>query len=336
MLLVCSTQVASSLVYLLLIRPRREGAGFNFIEWAVSLAVVAFYLNSYEERKRSSFVSSSRVINEERSLKDYELNLGILLENSEEDKDQENVLVGVIKDSVQRCEDPNCWARQSLAYDPLLKQNFSPKFITKAKDSAYRLFLRCTYNRAISHRKTKQKMLDFVEFSISELGDFSKHCFIIADLETEALGFIDKVRFYKLKLLLKEGSDTFNRFLYGGKIEINEVIAAEQTYDSILEDIEEYCARSVRIWNHTMQREANISELKEKMNDNFELVSRINEKWNGLLKFLGVQLRWKFTYLTFALFLKNEKVKARDLSFLEELVESKTTTGNSEIDPLLA
>lgn len=52
------------------------------------------------------------------------------------------------------------------------------------------------------------------------------------------------------------------------------------------------------------------------MNDNFELVSQINEKWNGLLKFLGVQLRWKFTYLTFALFVKNEKVKARDLSLL--------------------
>lgn len=252
-------QVASSLLYLLLIRPRREGASFNFIEWFVALVVVAFYLHSYEERKRFSFVSTDRVISEERGLKDYELNLGILLENSEEDKDQENILVGIIKDSVQRCEDPNCWAKQNLAYDPLLKQSFSPQFITKAKDSAYRLFLRCTYNKAIAHRKTKQKMLDFVEFSISEIGDFSKHCFIIADLETEGLGFMDKVRLYKMKLLLKESSDSFNRFLYGGKIEINEVIAAEQTYDSILEDIGEYCARSIRIWNHTMQREANVS-----------------------------------------------------------------------------
>lgn len=85
-----------------------------------------------------------------------------------------------------------------------------------------------------------------------------------------------------------------------------------------------------------MQREANIFELKEKMHENFELIARLNEKWNTLLKFLGVQLRWKFTYLTFALFLKNEKVKTRDLSFLEEQVGSRATTGNSEIDPLLA
>lgn len=126
MLFICSAHVASSLLYLLLIRPRRQGVGFNFVEWTVSLAVVAFYLNQYEQRKRFSFVSSARVITEERSLKDYELNLGILLEDGEEKRDEENLLVGIIKDSVQRCEDPNCWAKQKLAYDPFLKQNFSP------------------------------------------------------------------------------------------------------------------------------------------------------------------------------------------------------------------
>ena len=54
-----------------------------------------------------------------------------------------------------------------------------------------------------------------------------------------------------------------------------------------------------------MEREVNISHLKDKLTANFELLPQINERWNSLSKFFHIKKEWKLLYLNYALFLKN-------------------------------
>lgn len=42
--------------------------------------------------------------------------------------------------------------------------------------------------------------------------------------EMDNLSFFDKIKIYKLKLILKEQSQAFNRLVHGGKIELDELV----------------------------------------------------------------------------------------------------------------
>lgn len=56
-LLLCGAIISTSLLYLLLIKPRKDDAVFNLVEWAVSMIVVTFYLNQDQKKKRFTFCS---------------------------------------------------------------------------------------------------------------------------------------------------------------------------------------------------------------------------------------------------------------------------------------
>lgn len=82
-LLFCGAIISSSLLFLLLIKPRQQKAVFNFVEWIVSMVVVTFYLNQYQKKKRFTFVCPSALIEQEGSVGQYQLNVSILLEESD-------------------------------------------------------------------------------------------------------------------------------------------------------------------------------------------------------------------------------------------------------------
>lgn len=69
--LFCSMVIASSLLFLLLIRPRKAGATFNLVQWSVALVVVTFYLYVYENKKRFTLVPPQKIIAEGKSPKDF-------------------------------------------------------------------------------------------------------------------------------------------------------------------------------------------------------------------------------------------------------------------------
>ncbi len=265
-------------------------------------------------------MSGVQLIAEEQRMKEYELNLSVLLEESDSDKGKENLLAGIIAYSHSSCKNPFCWSKNHVIYDPLLKREFAPQLIVKEKESALRFYLKCIYDQALAHKKTNERMLDFVEFSLVEMGDFSTHCFVLAELHAreESLGLLERLRLHRLRLILQEQSQAFNRLIYGGRIELDEVLKGEETFELILRDIDSYCRRSVEVWTDAMQREVDVGALKQKLRENFALIPTLNEKWNSLAKFLNVQRHWKHAYLSFALFLKNQKLKNKDLSFNDE------------------
>ncbi len=47
-LLFCAGLISTSMIYLLLVRPRERGIAFNFVEWGVSFIAVLFYLRCFE------------------------------------------------------------------------------------------------------------------------------------------------------------------------------------------------------------------------------------------------------------------------------------------------
>ncbi len=90
------------------------------------------------------------------------------------------------------------------------------------------------------------------------------------------MGFLEKIKIHKLKITLREQSEAFNRLIFGGKVELDEVLASEQTFDFILKNINQYCHRSADIWREATQRQVDIFSLKEKMNENFQLIPLLN------------------------------------------------------------
>ncbi len=131
-----------------------------------------------------------------------------------------------------RCPNSACSLKQISVYDPILKQEFSTLSIVKEKESALRFYLKCIYDQALAHKKTNERMLDFVEFSLVEMGDFSTHCFVLAELHAreESLGLLERLRLHRLRLILQEQSQAFNRLIYGGRIELDEVLRGEETF----------------------------------------------------------------------------------------------------------
>ena len=82
---------------------------------------------------------------------------------------------------------------------------------------------------------------------------------------------------------MREQSEAFNRLIFGGKVELDEVLASEQTFDFILKNINQYCHRSAEIWREATQRQVDIFSLKEKMNEKQErLKIKVSEK-NSIL-----------------------------------------------------
>lgn len=108
-------------------------------------------------------------------------------------------------------------------------------------------------------------MIDFVEFSISEMGDFSIHCFLLEELShNEELGLLQRIKVSKLKFILKEQSQAFNKLLYGGKIELKEVLESQQTYELIMKQIYYFCQNSQDMWINALHSEVNVSEFKQR------------------------------------------------------------------------
>lgn len=62
-------------------------------------------------------------------------------------------------------------------------------------------------------------MIDYCEFMISEFGDYSTHCLYLAELiSSYDLSLLEKIKVYRLRVLLEELSVNFNKSLFGGRV----------------------------------------------------------------------------------------------------------------------
>lgn len=87
LLLFCALAISNGLTFLIQLLPRKEGSEFNFVEYGVSLVVMSFYLYLVEQKNRNNFVESAKIAEDGQSPKKYDLDLFVLLEEAEEDKD---------------------------------------------------------------------------------------------------------------------------------------------------------------------------------------------------------------------------------------------------------
>jgi small basic protein len=195
--------ISTAILYLLLADP--ENNTFDFAELAVILCIMCCFLYIYEQRRRFHFIHPDKIIAEGGSLKDNELNMDLLLEESDGRKDKETILVGMLAHHVNsHCGNPRCWSQQESVYDPVLKHTFAARSLIREKDSVLRFYLRCLYQKALHFDPNKQTMLDYCEFAISEFGDFSSQCLYLGQLSASGnLGFFEKVKVTKLRLMLQ-------------------------------------------------------------------------------------------------------------------------------------
>ncbi len=85
LLLFCAGIIANGLIFFILLSSTRGKTTFSLLEWIVSFAAVLFFLYQFEIKKKIDTLKSLSMLAEQSMLKDYELSLINLLEESEED-----------------------------------------------------------------------------------------------------------------------------------------------------------------------------------------------------------------------------------------------------------
>lgn len=85
--------------------------------------------------------------------------------------------------------------------------------------------------------------------------------------------------------------------------------------EAISNNIDQYCFGQMEVWSLSKARAINMYDLKQKIENNINILKEINEKWKKMSNFLSIQRRWKVIYLHFLLFLKNQSLKSKEISF---------------------
>lgn len=96
--------------------------------------------------------------------------------------------------------------------------------------------------------------MDFAEFGVIALGGINVHCLALEKVEHNKLGFLDRVRVVKLKNIMEKQSKYFNKLVFGGHLELDELMQAQETYSEILLAINNYCKESIDIWKTALNR----------------------------------------------------------------------------------
>ena len=207
------------------------------------------------------------------------------------------------------CSNSKCRIRERCK-----TRGFQPNSIVKEKQELLMFYLKCLYETALATDKTTQNMIDYCQFMISEFGNFSTHCLYLQELSIiqKNLGVLQMIKISKLKLLLQEQSDAFNKLLFGGRVHFVDILHADQNFDFIMTHIDRYCKFSVQVWQQALQKTVSITEWKEEIHHNSQLLVVIGQRWKRLSKYFYVNKYWKFVYLNYAYYLKNQQVKSRD------------------------
>lgn len=81
--------------------------------------------------------------------------MDLLLEESDNNKDKENLLVGMIAYHIAlKCPSERCWTKQEISFDPVLKHAFSSASLVREKDSVLRFYIKCLYERALEEHSS--------------------------------------------------------------------------------------------------------------------------------------------------------------------------------------
>ncbi len=109
------------------------------------------------------------------------------------------------------------------------------------------------------------------------------------------------------------------------------MIAAENNFESITNNIEKSVKLNLSIWNMICQDRINITLLKDEIKANFKIIDETNKKWELISQYLNLQKRWKYIYINYGFFILNKKLIHKDTEEFKNLSEDSYFTEGSII-----
>jgi hypothetical protein len=183
----------------------------------------------------------------------------------------------------------------------------------KEKEPSSRFYVKCLYQQCLSFDSSLGLLLDYCEFLLNESLDFYEITRIFKKIELFKLNMFDTIRYFRMKIALQEENKIVNNLIYDGKLEIEKIMKAEETFHAIHRSVMDYINHSLSIWDSLNKLEVNLSEIRMKMRQNLAIIDEINEKWAAIFPYLALQKMWRFFKMNYSIFILNEKIRHKEM-----------------------
>lgn len=87
------------------------------------------------------------------------------------------------------------------------------------------------------------------------------------------------------------------------------VIRSEETFCRIQQLIDVVLARNELFWRYLSFNEVHLREIIKIVQPNFRLLDTISSQWTLINHYFPINRRWKFYFICFTVFIRNEKLK---------------------------
>ena len=87
------------------------------------------------------------------------------------------------------------------------------------------------------------------------------------------------------------------------------LICSENKFDEIQLQVKEVLQKNIQFWKYLENDSINLSIMVKMIKPTFELIEKINNNWKSIAKYFEIQKVWKFLFVCYTLYIKNEKVK---------------------------
>lgn len=87
------------------------------------------------------------------------------------------------------------------------------------------------------------------------------------------------------------------------------ILKAQLAFETILDGMDIVIARNDLFWKYISRNEVFLTDILETVKSNFNLVDKLCEKWVELADYFQINSRWKFYFLCFTIYIKNQKLK---------------------------
>jgi hypothetical protein len=131
----------------------------------------------------------------------------------------------------------------------------------------------------------------------------------MAKLEQRYLSFYQRLRLTRIKDYLTQESNDFSKDLYHRSLSMCAIVRSEETFARIQELIDVVLGRNELFWRYLSFNEVQLREIIKIVHPNFKLLDLISSLWNQINHYFPINRRWKFYYICFTIFVRNEKVK---------------------------
>jgi hypothetical protein len=257
-------------------------------------------------------------------------------ENCDFDEEDDCELRGILHyHFVSGCPNPKCVVNLRDVYDSKKKKYCSILKIGLSRVSLVKFYIKCLYERALEEDPENIELrLDYIEFYYLKLKNLYSVLLEIEQLERRLLGPFQKLRLVRLKKIVREECNGFSEELFLKNLSMEKTLEAEEVFVNIQKKIEIVVSRNELFWRYVERNEVFLTDMLNTIRPNFALVDELSREWANISGYFSINRRWRFYFICFTLFIKNEKLKSAEVEDFGNNVEYDTIfkTGNYFID----